>query len=209
MKPKNENEIIKEYQTGKSMTSIAKEFNTYPITIRRILKSHNVELRHDKKRRGILYVQNGEKLIDWAKAQGRLVTKSELAKIVGTKKLSPAYFIKYPELGQYLQPEIKTEFQEDYKKLYDWLKYNNIPYKPSDRTTLRVSLDALLLEDYSNLAICIAEKPKDVSKKVYEKNLKLKEERALKAGITIIFLKKEDFKDLDKALNKLLELKRK
>ena len=60
------------------------------------------------RRSGEPYVQNGEKLIEWAKAQGRLVTKAELAEVIGTKRLSPSYFIKYPELSKYVVIHIQN-----------------------------------------------------------------------------------------------------
>ena len=91
-----EAKIIDAYNSGQSMNAIAKEFHTYPTSIRRILKRHNVKLRHDTRKKGELYVKDGEKLIEWAKAQGRLVTKDELAEVVGRKILSPSYFLKYP-----------------------------------------------------------------------------------------------------------------
>ena len=105
----NTEAIIEAYNNGESFNSIAKACGTYPITIRRILEKNGIELRHDSAKKGSIYVKDGEKLIAWAKAQGRLVTKAELAKIAGTKKLSPSYFIKYPELGQYIQSNNQKE----------------------------------------------------------------------------------------------------
>lgn len=190
--------IIEAYEKGQSINSIARAFGTYPTSIRRILKRNNVKLRHDSRKKGELYVQDGEKLLEWAKAQGRLVTKSELAAIIGKSKLSPSYFIKYPELGQYVETRTQKSLKIYINQLYDWLKENNIPYKPNDRTVLEgLSLDALLLGEYSNLALQISEKATYVSKKKHEENIKQKLERAEKAGIRIIFLNKEHFENLD------------
>lgn len=190
--------IIKAYNEGESMNSIARAFGTYTTTIKRILEKHNVELRHDTRVEGELYVKDGDKLIEWAKAQGRPVTKAELAKVIGRKKLSPSYFIKYPELGQYVQTRTQKSLESYINKLYSWLRENNIPYKPNDRTVLSgLSIDALLLGEYSNLALQISEKATYVSKKKHEENIKQKMERAEKAGIRIIFLNKDHFENLD------------
>lgn len=190
--------IIKAYNEGESMNSIARAFSTYTTTIKRILEKHNVELRHDTRVEGELYVKDGDKLIEWAKAQGRPVTKAELAKVIGRKKLSPSYFIKYPELGQYVQTRTQKSLESYIDKLYSWLRENNIPYKPNDRTVLSgLSIDALLLGEYSNLALQISEKATYVSKKKHEENIKQKMERAEKAGIRIIFLNKDHFENLD------------
>ena len=193
----NEEKIIEAYNSGKSMNSIAREFHTYATSVRRILARNNVKLRHDSKRKGDFYVQDGERLLEWAKAQDRLVTKAELAEVIGKKRLSPSYFIKHPELGRYVKSETQNDLEEYYQKLYDWLQKNNIDYKPNDRTRLRVSVDALLLGEYSDIAIHITEKPRYVSKKNHESNLELKMERATKAGVTMILLNKEHFKNLD------------
>ncbi len=190
--------IIKAYNEGESMNSIARAFGTYTTTIKRILEKHNVELRHDTRVEGELYVKDGDKLIEWAKAQGRPVTKAELAKVIGRKKLSPSYFIKYPELGQYVQTRTQKSLESYINKLYSWLRENNISYKPNDRTVLGgLSIDALLLGEYSNLALQISEKATYVSKKKHEENIKQKMERAEKAGIRIIFLNKDHFENLD------------
>lgn len=122
--------IIKAYNEGESMNSIARAFGTYTTTIKRILEKHNVELRHDTRVEGELYVKDGDKLIEWAKAQGRPVTKAELAKVIDRKKLSPSYFIKYPELGQYVQTRTQKSLESYINKLYSWLRENNISYKP-------------------------------------------------------------------------------
>lgn len=189
--------IIKAYKKGQSINSIANTFGTYPTSVRRILERNDIELRHDSRKKGELYVQNGEKLLEWAKAQGRLVTKAELANVIGKSRLSPSYFIKYPELGQYVETRTQKSLKAYVNKLYDWLKKNNIPYKPNDRTVLEgVSVDALLLGEYSNLAIHISERATYVSKKKHEENIKQKMERAEKAGIRIIFLNKDHFENL-------------
>ena len=189
--------IIEAYKNGQSINSIAKAFGTYPTSVRRILERNKIELRHDSRKKGELYVEDGEKLLEWAKAQGRLVSKAELATVIGRSKLSPSYFIKYPELGQYVETRTQKSLKSYIDKLYDWLKENNIPYKPNDRTTLGVSVDALLLGEYSNLAIHISERATYVSKKKHEENIKQKMERAEKAGIRIIFLNKDHFENLD------------
>lgn len=190
--------VIEAYNNGESMNSIAHAFGTYTTTIKRILIKHNVELRHDTRNEGELYVKGGEKLIEWAKAQGRLVTKSELARVIGRKKLSPSYFIKYPELGQYIETRTQKSLEGYINTLYAWLKENNIPYKPNDRTVLGgVSVDALLLGEYSNLAIQISEKATSVSKRRHDDSMELKSSRAKQMGLNIIFLDKEQFENLD------------
>lgn len=201
------NAIIEAYENGQSINSIAKAFDTYPTSIRRILERNKIELRHDSRKKGELYVQDGEKLLEWAKAQGRLVTKAELADVIGKSRLSPSYFVKYPELGQYVETRTQKSLKSYIDKLYDWLKENNIPYKPNDRTALGVSVDALLLGEYSNLAIQIIEKATSVSKKKHEKSMNQKIEKAEEAGIKLICLNKDHFKDLDKIKTLLDELK--
>ena len=199
--------IIEAYEKGQSINSIARAFGTYPTSVRRILERNNVKLRHDSRKKGELYVQDGEKLLEWAKAQGRLVSKAELAAIIGKSKLSPSYFIKYPELGQYVETRTQKSLEIYINQLYNWLKENNIPYKPNDRTALGVSVDALLLGEYSNLAIQIIEKATSVSKKKHEKSMNQKIEKAEEAGIKLICLNKDHFKDLDKIKTLLDELK--
>ena len=174
--------VIEAYKNGESMNSIAKAFGTYATTVKE----------------GELYVKDGEKLIEWAKAQGRLVTKAELAAVIGRKKLSPSYFLKYPELGQYVTIRGNHELDEYYEKLYGWLKARNIPYKPCDRTKLGVTVDALLLDDYAGIALQISEKPKTVSKKAHEENTLMRIDRAGKAGLTLIHLNAHDLENLDK-----------
>ena len=85
--------IIEAYEKGQSINSIAKAFGTYPTSIRRILERNNVELRHDSRKKGELYVQDGEKLLEWVKAQGRLVTKTELAAIIGKSNVGKSTLI--------------------------------------------------------------------------------------------------------------------
>lgn len=200
--------IIKAYEDGQSLNAIARTFGTYATTIKRILERNNVELRHDGRKEGEFYVEDGEKLIEWAESQGRLVTKAELAHIVGKKRLSPSYFLKYPELGRYIEISAQNELQTYYEMLYKWLQENNIPYKPNDRTKLGVSVDALLLGEYSNIAICISEKPKCVSKNKHKASVKLKTKRAKEAGVTIIFLDKTHFENLDEIKDLLNSLKK-
>ena len=199
--------IIEAYKNGQSINSIAKAFGTYPTSVRRILERNKIELRHDSRKKGELYVEDGEKLLEWAKAQGRLVSKAELATVIGRSKLSPSYFIKYPELGQYVETRTQKSLKSYIDKLYDWLKENDIPYKPNDRTALGVSVDALLLGEYSNLAIQIIEKATSVSKKKHEKSMNQKIEKAEETGIKLICLNKDHFKDLDKIKTLLDELK--
>lgn len=199
--------MIDEYNKGLSMNEIARNHNTYPTSVRRILKQNGVELRHDAVRKGSLIVQDGEKLIEWAKSQGRLVSRKELAKVLGKKRLSPSYFIKYPELGQYVITHEQKDVLEYSEKLYKWLKENNIPYKPNDRTKLGLSVNALLLGEYTGIAIDIFIKPVYVSKRKHEEDTKSKMSKAKENDITIIFLNEEHFKNLDEIKGLLDSLK--
>jgi hypothetical protein len=199
--------VIEAYNNGQSLNAIARAFGTYPTSIKRVLEREGVELRHDERAKGMLCVTNGEKLLEWAKAQGRLVTQAELAEVVGTKRLSPSYFLKYPELGQYVKSETQNELQEYYDKLYAWLQKNNIPYKPGDRKTLKLSVDALLLGEYSNIILQIAEKPLYTSKKKHDNAMELRMTRAKALGMTVIFLSKEHFDNLDEIKGLLDDLK--
>lgn len=201
--------IIKAYEDGQSMNSIAKAFGTYATTVRRILEKNHIKLRHDTKEKGALYVKDGEKLIEWAKAQGRLVTKTELAKVIGRKRLSPSYFIKYPELGQYVALYEQRDLDYYVEKLYNWLKENNIPYKPNDKTKLKLSVSVLLLGEYSNIAIQLAEKPKYMSIKKHKEIMSSKLNRAKELGVTMIFLNKEHFEDLNNVKSFLDNIKNK
>ena len=203
MKELDKDKIIEAYNNGQSLTSIAKDLHTYATSVRRVLERYGIELRHDSKKAGELYVQDGKKLIDWAKAQGRLVTKTELAQVIGRSRLSPSYFKKYPELGQYIITQEPTELQEYSQKLYNWLQKKGIQYKPNDRTKLKVGVTALLLGEYEGLALQIHIKPTYVSKKKYNETVKTKVRRASKNGIFIIWLSEEHFKDLDSMIGLL------
>lgn len=203
MKELDKDKIIEAYNNGQSLTSIARDLHTYATSVKRVLERYGIELRHDSKKAGEFYVQDGEKLIEWAKAQKRLVTKTELAQVLGKTRLSPSYFEKYPELGQYVITQEPTELQEYSQKLYNWLQEKGIQYKPNDRTKLKVGVTALLLGEYEGLAIQIHIKPTYVSKKNYETNVKTKVRRASKNGIFIIWLSKDHFEDLDSIMGLL------
>lgn len=200
--------IIDAYKNGQSLNAIARAFDTYATTVKRVLEKNDIELRHDAVTKGAIIVQDGEKLIEWAKSQGRPVTKSELAKVLGKKRLTPSYFIKYPELGKYVVRREQKDIEKYTEKLYQWLNDNHIQYKPNDRTKLKVSVDALLLGEYSGLAIQIQEKPTCISTKEFEERIKLKMRRAKEADIAIVFLNKEHFEDLDGIKGLLDSLKR-
>lgn len=200
--------IIDAYKNGQSLNAIARTFGTYATTVKRVLEKNDVELRHDAVTKGAIIVQDGEKLIEWAKSQGRPVTKSELAKVLGKKRLTPSYFIKYPELGKYVVRREQKDIEKYTEKLYQWLNDNHIQYKPNDRTKLKVSVDALLLGEYSGLAIQIQEKPTCISTKKFKERIKLKMRRAKEADIVIVFLNKEHFEDLDGIKGLLDGLKR-
>ena len=200
--------IIDAYKNGQSLNAIARAFGTYATTVKRVLEKNGVELRHDAITKGAIIVQDGEKLIEWAKSQGRPVTKSELAKVLGKKRLTPSYFIKYPELGKYVVRREQKDMEKYTEKLYQWLNDNHIQYKPNDRTKLKVSVDALLLGEYSGLAIQIQEKPTCISTKKFEERIKLKMRRAKEADVVIVFLNKEHFEDLDSIKGLLDSLKR-
>lgn len=194
--------IIKLYNEGESMTAIAEKFGTYPMTIKRLLEKHDVTLRHDGGKKGVPSVKDGDKLIAWAKAQGRLVTKQELAKQLGRARLSPSYFVKYPELGQYVVSKEQSEFKEYYSELYMWLQRHDIPYKTNDKTTLGAKVDVLLLGDYSGIIIQLAERPRNVSTRVHNERMNRCLFEASRLGIKTIELKKEHF---EKALEGLKE----
>ena len=200
--------IIDAYKNGQSLNAIARAFGTYATTVKRVLEKNDIELRHDAVTKGAIIVQDGEKLIEWAKSQGRPVTKSELAKVLGKKRLAPSYFIKYPELGKYVVRREQKDIEKYTEKLYQWLNDNHIQYKPNDRTKLKVSVDALLLGEYSGLAIQIQEKPTCISTKKFKERIKLKMRRAKEADIVIVFLNKEHFEDLDGIKGLLDGLKR-
>lgn len=195
----NTERLIELYENGESLYALANMFGTYPMTVKRILERNNILLRHDKREKGVLKIEKGEELITWAKAQGRLVTKTELAKIAGTKRLSPSYFKKYPELGQYVYTHKQNELHEYHEKLYNWLKNNHILYKPNDKTKFRgVTVDALLLGEYNEeVALQISIKPSCISKQKHKDNLLKKSLCAEKTKTHLIFLSKDDFEDLD------------
>lgn len=193
----NTEELIKAYTNGESLNAIARRFSTYPTTVKRILEKNKIDLRHDAVKKGEPYVRNGEKLIEWAKAQKRLVTKAELAKVIGKTRLSPSYFIKYPELGKYIKSREQRALREYSRALYAWLEQNHIPYKPNDKTKLKVSVTALLLGEYSNKILQIAIKPKCVSVKKYSESMLEKKNRAHERNMTILFIHQEDFENLD------------
>lgn len=197
-------EIIRAYQDGQSLHSIARAFGTYPTTVKRILIRNNIELRSTSTR-GELLVNDGEKLIEWAKAQGRLVSKAELAKIAGTKRLSPSYFIKYPELGQYVKSYEQKELLKYTEQLFKWLKDNNILYKPNDKTALEgISVQALLLGEYEGMIIVLDIKPYSMSQKRYNEIIRRRLVKANEKGLIVLFLKEEHFEDLD-SIKELLD----
>ena len=204
MKIFDDEKIIEAYKSGRSMNSIAREYDTYATTIKRVLISHEIEIRKDDKRKGALCVKDGEKLIEWAKAQGRQVTKAELADVLGRKRLSPSYFIKYPELGRYIVTDEQNEFEEYYTQLYEWLQKNGILYKTNDRTRLGVTVDVLLLGDYEGIAIQLSDRPRNVSTKAHDKRMRMKSYNAAETGLKLVFLKTEHFKNLDE-VKKLLD----
>lgn len=197
-------EIIRAYQDGQSLHSIARAFGTYPTTVKRILIRNNIELRSTSTR-GELLVNDGEKLIEWAKAQGRLVSKAELAKVAGTKRLSPSYFIKYPELGQYVKSYEQKELLKYTEQLFKWLKDNNILYKPNDKTALGgISVQALLLGEYEGMIIVLDIKPYSMSQKRYNEIIRRRLVKANEKGLIVLFLKEEHFEDLD-SIKELLD----
>ncbi|MBQ2350563.1 MAG: hypothetical protein II393_04865 [Cytophagales bacterium] len=197
-------EIIRAYQDGQSLHSIARAFGTYPTTVKRILIRNNIELRSTSTR-GELLVNDGEKLIEWAKAQGRLVSKAELAKVAGTKRLSPSYFIKYPELGQYVKSYEQKELLKYTEQLFKWLKDNNILYKPNDKTALEgISVQALLLGEYEGMIIVLDIKPYSMSQKRYNEIIRRRLVKANEKGLIVLFLKEEHFEDLD-SIKELLD----
>ena len=193
----NEEEIITKYKSGMSMTELAKTYNTYAASIKRLLEKNHIELRHDFPKKGELYVKDGDKLLNWARGQKRLVTRAELASVIGKKRLSNSYFIKYPELGTYVKPREQTELKSYSQILYDWLKENNIPYKPKDKKAIGVTVDALLLNKYSNIVLQITEKPKYISRKKHDEMMENKRNNATIHEFNIIFLNKEDILHLD------------
>lgn len=190
--------IITAYEKGESLRAIANTFGTYPTTIRRILQRNNISLRHDSVAKGQIIIENGEELIEWAKAQGRLVTKAELANVLGKVRLSPSYFLKYPELGKYVVSYEQQDLTEYTEKLFNWLRNNNILYKPNDKTALEgTSVHALLLGEYKNILIMLDIKSKVLSKKQYEASVQRRNKKAKEKGFKILYLTKEHFNNLD------------
>lgn len=194
MELKNKTEmIILAYQEGQSLGKIAKSLGTYSTSIKRILEDNGVKLRPLARKKGELYIENGEELLKWAKSQKRLVTKTELANVIGKKRLSPSYFKKYPELGRYVTTREQSSLNVYTTKLYTWLQENNIPYKPCDRTALHgLPIHALLLGDYTGIGLLMTEKAKCVSKKIYNDRLKKKLEKAEEVGLNLILIDKSD-----------------
>ena len=204
----NADYIIKQYNEGMSLNEIARRLHSYPMSISRVLERYGVTLRHDTYEKGSLHVEGGEELIEWAKAQGRLVTKTELAEVAGKHKLSPSYLEKYPELNKYIKTYSYIDVQDYYQRLYNWLDEHNIPYKPNDRTRLKFSVTALLLESYSNIILHISKKPKYVSVKEHQESLEARRLRALSADIKIFFIDEEELTKLEAGeseINKFLE----
>lgn len=191
--------IIEAYERGESLNGIARAFGTYPTTVRRILERNNIELRHDVMLKGSHTVLNdGEKLIEWAKAQGRLVTKKELAKVVGKTRLSPSYFQKYPELGQYVASYEQKDIKKYTDQLFTWLQKNNIPYAPNDRSALEgIPVQAKLLEDYEGILIETDIKSKSVSNMRYKAMIHRRLKKANEKGLILLFLKEAHFENLD------------
>jgi hypothetical protein len=189
--------LLKHIINGQSLNSIARAFDTYPITVSRILVQQGVKLRHDTVSKGDCMVEDGEKLIEWAKTQGRLVSKAELAKVLGKTRLSNSYFLKYPELGSYVKGKEKSELQVYINQLRNWLLKHNITYRPNDKQTLGLVVTTLLLEPYHNIIIQLDIKPKRISQKKHDEMMLQKLNKAKEIGVNIIFLKKKHFKNLD------------
>ena len=204
--------IIEAYENGQSLNAIARAFGTYPTTVRRILERNNIELRHDVMVKGSHTVLNdGEKLIEWAKAQGRLVTRKELAEVVGKTRLSPGYFQKYPELGQYVASYEQKDIKKYTEQLFTWFQENDIPYAPNDRSALEgIPVQAKLLDKYDGILITIDIKPVSVSTARYKEMIRRRIKKAKEKGLVMLFLKEEYFEDLDcikGLLNSLKHLK--
>ena len=194
----DESKIIAEYKEGKSMTALAKEYGTHATTIMRMLQKHHVELRHDATRKGVLSVDKGYELIEWAKAQGRPVTQRELAEVIGRTRLSPSYFVKYPELGKYVRSRDRKVLEDYEQILYGWLEKNHIPYKAKDRKTLNgTTVDALLLGAYSNTILHLFIKPKFVSEKLFNQRISIIMQKTTAKKIRLILLNEDQLKHLD------------
>ena len=200
--------VIKDYNNGASLNELARAYGTYPTTITRILKEHHIPLRHDARKKGEFYVKDGNKLIEWAKSQGRLVTKAELAAVLGKSRLSHSYFEKYPELGQYIKNYSNNELNIYIEKVAKFLQDNDIYYKPNDKTKLGVSVDFLLLGEYSNIALQIDVKPHNISIKRYRAEMYSKSVRADLYGVYLLLFSKKDLEnetDLKRILNEMKE----
>ena len=191
--------IIEAYENGQSLNAIARAFGTYPTTVRRILERNDIELRHDAMVKGSHTVLNdGEKLIEWAKAQGRLVTRKELAEVVGKTRLSPGYFQKYPELGQYVASYEQKDIQKYTEQLFTWLQKNDISYAPNDRSALEgIPVQAKLLNKYDGILITIDIKSVSISNARYKEMIRRRLKKANEKGLIMLFLKEEHFEDLD------------
>lgn len=191
--------IIEAYENGQSLNAIARAFGTYPTTVRRILERNDIELRHDAMVKGSHTVLNdGEKLIEWAKAQGRLVTRKELAAVAGKTRLSPGYFQKYPELGQYVASYEQKDIKKYTEQLFTWLQENDIPYSPNDRSALEgIPVQAKLLDKYDGILITIDIKSVAVSNARYKEMIRRRLKKAKEKGLVMILLKEEHFEDLD------------
>lgn len=191
--------IIEAYENGQSLNAIARAFGTYPTTVRRILERNDIELRHDIDEKGSHNkLKDGEKLIEWAKTQGRLVTRKELAKVIGKTRLSPGYFQKYPELGQYVASYEQKDIQKYTDQLFTWLQENEISYSPNDRSALEgIPVQAKLLEKYDGIVISIDIKSTSISNARYKEMVRRRLKKANEKGLIILFLKEEHFEDLD------------
>jgi hypothetical protein len=191
--------IIEAYENGQSLNAIARAFGTYPTTVRRILERNDIELRHDIDEKGSHNkLKDGEKLIEWAKTQGRLVTRKELAEVIGKTRLSPGYFQKYPELGQYVASYEQKDIQKYTDQLFTWLQENEISYSPNDRSALEgIPVQAKLLEKYDGIVISIDIKSTSISNARYKEMVRRRLKKANEKGLIILFLKEEHFEDLD------------
>lgn len=198
--------IIEAYENGQSLNAIARAFGTYPTTVKRILERNDIDLRHDVDTKGShSKLNDGEKLIEWAKAQGRLVTRKELAEVVGKTRLSPGYFQKYPELGQYVSSYEQKDMVKYTEQLFNWLQENDIKYIPNDKSALEgISVQAKLLEKYDGILIVLDIKPASVSKGRYKEMIRRRLKKANEKGLIMLFLKEEHFEDLS-SIKELLD----
>ena len=201
--------IIEAYENGQSLNSIARAFGTYPTTIKRILERNDIELRHDIDRKGSHNKLNdGDKLIEWAKTQDRLVTRKELAEILGKTRLSPGYFQKYPELGQYVASYEQKDITKFTTQLFNWLQKNEISYSPNDRSALEgIPVQAKLLEKYDGILIVIDIKSSAISNARYKEMIRRRLKKANEKGLIMLFLKEEHFDYLDSIKGLLDSLK--